>query len=302
MCMKLAEEIRAIARKKNAIILAHNYQLPEIQDIADHTGDSLELARIAASNTADIIIFCGVHFMAESAAMLAPNKKVILPDVSAGCPMADMAEVEDVLEMKQRHPDAAVVTYINSTAAIKAVSDICCTSANAVKIVRSIDAKKIIFVPDRNLGHYVSRFVTKEIILWNGFCPTHQRLTADEILEAKKNHPDAIVMVHPECTAEVIDCADEVRSTGGMIKFVKETKARQIIIGTEREMIHRLKREAGHIEYILPSANLVCPNMKKINLKKLHDALLGEEPVVTVDPETRRKAVTCLEKMLELSR
>lgn len=300
--MKLTHEIRTLARNKNAIILAHNYQLPEIQDVADYTGDSLELARIAAANKAEMIVFCGVHFMAESAAILSPGKKVILPDPSAGCPMANMADASDVIEMKQKHPDAAIVTYINSTAAVKAVSDICCTSANALKIVNSIDVKKIIFVPDKNLGHYVSRFTEKEIILWEGFCPTHQRLTAEEIIYARRKYPNAIVMVHPECTAEVIDNADEVRSTGGMIKFAKETSATQIIVGTEKEMIHRLKKEAPHIEFILPSEVLVCPNMKKIDLQKLHDALIKEETVITVDAETREHSVRCLEKMLELSR
>ncbi len=300
--MNLVHEIREIARKKNAIILAHNYQRPEIQDVADYRGDSLELARIAADTKAEIIVFCGVHFMAESAAMLSPEKKVILPNPSAGCPMANMADASDVCKLKQQHPNAAVVTYINSTAAVKAVSDICCTSANAVKIVSAIDAEKIIFVPDKNLGNYVSRFVEKEIILWEGFCPTHEHLTARELTDARRKYPDAVVMVHPECTAEVIDIADEVRSTGGMIKFVKETSATQIIIGTEKEMIYRLKKEAPHIEYILPSNALVCPNMKKINLHNLYDALLKEETVITVDPDTRKRGVYCLEKMLELSR
>lgn len=300
--MEMVNEIREIARKKNAIILAHNYQLPEIQDVADYTGDSLELARIAAESKAEMIIFCGVHFMAESAAMLSPQKKVILPDTSAGCPMANMADASDVLQMKKEHPDAAVVTYINSTAAVKAVSDVCCTSANAVKIVNSIEAKKIIFVPDKNLGHYVSRFVHKEIILWEGFCPTHQRLTVEEIIDAKRKYPDALVMVHPECLPDVIDIADEVRSTGGMIKLARETSAKRIIVGTEKEMIYRLKKEAPHIEYILPSDWLVCPNMKKIDLRKLHRALLSEEAVITVDADTRMRGVRCLEKMLELSR
>jgi quinolinate synthase len=297
----LANEIRSLAKKKNAIILAHNYQLPEIQDVADFCGDSLELARLAASNNAGMIIFCGVHFMAESAAMLAPEKKVILPELSAGCPMADMAEASDVLEMKKNHPDAAVVTYINSSAAVKAVSDVCCTSANAVRVVQSINAKKIIFVPDRNLGHYVSRFVDKEMILWEGFCPTHERLTVADIEYARKNHPDAVVMVHPECTPQVIDVADEVRSTGGMIAFAKTTQAKKIILGTEKGMIHRLKKEAPHIEYFPASESLVCPNMKKINLIKLHDALDREETVMNVEFSIRERAVRCLEKMLELS-
>ena len=299
--MDIGNEIVHLAREKNALILAHNYQREEIQDIAHHTGDSLELARIAATNYADIIVFCGVHFMAESAAMLSPGKKVLLPDATAGCPMADMAVPADLMEMKQQHPDAAVVTYINSSASVKALSDVCCTSANAVDIVRRIDAKKILFVPDKNLGHYVSRFTDKEVIPWKGFCPTHERFTRDELTNLRSRYPEALVMVHPECRPEIVDLADEVLSTGGMVNFVRKTDRKKIIVGTEQGMIHKLKSVAPHIEYILASESFICPNMKKITLEKLRNALIEEAPVITVPGDISRTAVRCLEKMLELS-
>ena len=297
----LASAIRKLAGEKNALILAHNYQREEVQAVADYTGDSLELARAAADTSADIIVFCGVHFMAESAAILNPEKKVLLPDPTAGCPMADMAEAGDLAAMRERHPDAAVVTYINSSAEVKALSDVCCTSANATRIVQRLDARRVIFVPDRNLGMWVQRFTDKEIIQWKGFCPTHERFSAEDLAEAKRANPDALVMVHPECRPEVIDMADEVLSTGQMVKFVRETDRAQIIVGTEEGMIHKLRSIAPGIEYILPSKALVCPNMKKTTLEKVHAALVNEEPVVTVDPEVREKSLGCLRRMLELS-
>lgn len=297
----IRDKIRELAQQKNALILAHNYQNDEIQEIADYTGDSLELARIAASNSADIIVFCGVHFMAESAYILSPEKKVILPDLTAGCPMADMADADDLREMREKHPDAAVITYINSTASVKAASDVCCTSSNAVKIVQSVEADRIIFVPDRNLGNFVQRFTDKEIIYWEGFCPTHDRFTGDELIEIKKEHPDAIVMVHPECKPEVVDIADEVLSTGKMVTFVQETDARKIIVGTEKGLLFKLKSVAPHIEYILASDSFICPNMKKITLEKLYTSLVDEEPSVTVEDEIAEKAYNCLNRMLELS-
>jgi quinolinate synthase len=295
------QEIRRFAKEKNAIILAHNYQIGEIQDIADFGGDSLELARKAAKNDADIIVFCGVHFMAESAAMLSPQKKVILPEESAGCPMADMIDVEDVIQLRQDHPDATVVTYINSSAAVKAESDVVCTSSNAQKIVERIDGDKIIFLPDKNLGHYVQRFTKKEIIIAEGFCPTHDRFTKEEMIKIKKEHPDAVTMVHPECKPEVVDLADNVLSTGQMVKFVNETNDKKIIIGTEIGMIHRLKKEAPHIEYIPASDSFICPNMKKISLAVLLRALKNEETVITVEDQIAEKAKKTLDKMLELS-
>ncbi len=299
--MDLRDEIKQLARKKNAVILAHNYQPDEIQDIADYTGDSLELARTAAATDADIIVFCGVHFMAESAFILSPKKKVLLPAPDAGCPMADMATPEALIKMKDEHPGAVVVTYINSSAAVKALSDVCCTSANAVKIVQRVKGDTIIFVPDKNLGSYVQRFTDKKIIPWKGFCPTHERFTVEDLKRIKAEHPGALVMVHPECRPEVVDLADAVESTGGMVRFVQSTDRKQIIVGTEMGMIHRLKSAAPHIEYILASPSFICPNMKKITLEKLYSSIAEESPVITVDGETSRRALGCLQKMLELS-
>jgi quinolinate synthase len=297
----LAAAIRKLAGEKNALILAHNYQREEVQAVADYTGDSLELARAAADTSAQIIVFCGVHFMAESAAILNPEKKVLIPDPTAGCPMADMASPEDLVAMRGMYPDAMVVTYINSSAEVKALSDVCCTSANAVRIVQRVDARRVIFVPDRNLGRWVQRFTDKEIIQWKGFCPTHERFSAEDLTEAKRANPDALVMVHPECRPEVIDMADEVLSTGQMVKFVRETDRARIIVGTEEGMIHKLRSVAPGIEYILPSKALVCPNMKKTTLEKVHAALANEEPVVSVSSDVREKSLGCLRRMLELS-
>lgn len=300
-CMDLQKQIKELAREKKAIILAHNYQIPEIQDIADVSGDSLELSQIAAKNDAEMIVFCGVHFMAESASILSPDKKVIIPDPNAGCPMADMVGAEDVARLRQEHPDAMVVTYINSTAAVKAVSDVICTSSNAVKIIERIQADKIIFLPDKNLGSYVQRFTKKQIILWRGFCPTHEKFTVKDLEAIKAMHKDALVMVHPECRPDVIDMADEVLSTGHMVSFVKKTDRKKIIVGTEIGMIHKLKSVAPHIEYIPASDDFICPNMKKINLQKLCGALQKEEVPVYVEGSIRKKARRALDRMLELS-
>jgi quinolinate synthase len=299
--MDINKQIKELAREKNAIILAHNYQVPEIQNIADFSGDSLELSQVAAKNDARMIVFCGVHFMAESASILSPDKKVIIPDPTAGCPMADMVEAEDVIRLRRENPDAMVVTYINSTAAVKALSDVICTSSNAVKIVDRVKAERIIFLPDRNLGSYVQRFTKKQIILWKGFCPTHEKFTLEDLNAIRAKHADAIVMVHPECRPEVIDRADKVLSTGQMAAFVRTTDSRKIIVGTEIGMIHKLKSIAPHIEYIPASDSFICPNMKKINLQKLLVALQKEETVVLVDDEVRSKARQALDRMLELS-
>jgi len=301
MTTELTRKIKELARRKNALIVAHNYQPGEIQDIADYTGDSLELSRIAAGTGASIIVFCGVHFMAESALILSPEKKVIIPAPAAGCPMAVMASPADLFAMMESHPGAAVVTYINSSAAVKALSDVCCTSANAVVITRRVDARKILFVPDKNLGHYVGRFTDKEIILWKGHCPAHDRFTSEELREVKRAHPGAIAMVHPECRPEVVDLADEVYSTGGMVKFVKETAHREIIVGTEIGMIHKLKSVAPEKVYIPASPSLVCPDMKKITLEKLYRSLEEEGPVVALDAGVIEKSRACLTRMLELS-
>lgn len=299
--LDIVKQIHQLAAEKNAILMAHNYQNPEIQDMAHYTGDSLELARIAADNEADIIVFCGVHFMAESAYILSPKKKVLLPDRSAGCPMADMADVNDLVEMKKQYPGATVVTYINSTAAIKAESDVCCTSSNAVKIVQKVEGDTILFLPDKNLADYVQRFTDKRIIPWKGFCPTHEQYSAEELVKMREKHPDAVVMVHPECNREVVDLADEVLSTGQMVTFVRETDKRKIIVGTEKGMIHKLQSVAPDKEYILASKAFVCPNMKKITLEKVLKSLENEEPEITVPEEVRIKALGSLTRMLELS-
>ena len=299
--MTLYNEIRDLAKKKNALILAHNYQLPEIQDVADYTGDSLELARIASRNDADIIVLCGVHFMAESAAILNPEKKVLIPEPDAGCPMADMITPEELREFKKKHPGAAVVTYINSSADVKAESDIICTSSNAVDIVKRIPEDTVLFIPDRNLGNYVSRFTSKKIIPWNGFCPIHESFTRAELFSVKNSYPDALVVVHPECPAEIIDAADEVLSTGGMVRFIKQTDAHRIILCTEHDMIHRLKKEAPSIDFISPSKCFHCTNMKKNTLEKLHVSLLNEIHRIVVAESTSARAGAALRRMLELS-
>jgi len=299
--MDIQKKIKKLARDKNALILAHNYQNPEIQDIADETGDSLELARIAAKNPADIIVFCGVHFMAESAAILSPQKKVLLPEPAAGCPMADMAEPADVVELRAKYPDAKVVSYINTTAAVKAVSDVICTSSNAVKIVEKIDADTVIFVPDKNLASWVQRHTSKKIIPWNGFCPTHERFSEEDLAKVRAEHPGVFVIVHPECRPGVVDKADAVYSTGDMVRFVKSTDLKKIIVGTETGMIHKLKSAAPGIEFIPASPSFVCPNMKKITMQKLYDTLLNENNRVTVDQSTASRARAALDRMLELS-
>lgn len=299
--MNYKKEIKSIAKEKDAIILAHNYQNDEIQEIADFTGDSLELSHIGAKSKAKLIIFCGVHFMAESAAILSPEKKIILPDKSAGCPMADMIMPDDVEQLRALHPDASVVTYINTTAAVKAKSDICCTSSNALKVVQRVNAGKIIFVPDKNLGSYVNRFTDKEIILWNGFCPAHNEFSKKDLHELIYQHSDAVIIVHPECSPEIIDLADEVVSTGGMVKFVQKTKHKKIIVGTEKGMLFKLKTVAPDKEYILASDSFICQDMKKITIEKLYISLIEEKPLITVNNEIALKAKHSLDKMLSIA-
>ncbi len=238
---EIKSEIRSLLKERNAVLLAHNYMRDEVQEIADITGDSLGLSMEAAKTSADVIVFCGVHFMAESASILSPEKTVLLPRLDAGCPMADMVTVEGLLEMKGRHPGVPVVTYVNSTAAVKAHTDICCTSANAVKVVNSLPEDEIIFVPDRNLGRYAAKFSTKTFHFWDGFCPTHERLRAEEVVKLKAEHPDALFICHPECAPEVTALADHACSTSGMYVYVKNSPARKIIIGTEAGILYRLK-------------------------------------------------------------
>jgi quinolinate synthase len=299
---EITEKIARLKKERNAIILAHNYQREEVQLIADVLGDSLDLSRQAASAQAEVVIFCGVHFMAESAAMLAPEKKVILPDENAGCPLADMVTPQALRERKKEFPQAAVVCYINSSAAVKAESDICCTSANAVKVVNYVKEKKILFIPDKNLAHFVSRFTDKEIIPWEGYCITHHRVSAEEILEARKMHPEAVVIVHPECKPEVVDLADEVFSTSGMVKFARESAYKEIIVGTEMGLVQRLRRENPDKQIYLASPKFICPNMKLTTLEKVLRALETLKPEIRVEEPIRSRAKATLDKMLAIPR
>jgi quinolinate synthase len=266
----LQEKINVLKKKRNAVLLAHNYQLPEVQDIADFSGDSLELSRKAAATDAEIIVFCGVHFMAETAALLSPDKTVLLPDNKAGCPMADMIEAADVVALRKAHPGAVVVCYVNSSAAVKAESDVCCTSANAIDIVNRIPADKdIIFIPDQYLGKHAAKITGREIISFQGYCPTHVRLLPEHVENARKQFPNAPVIVHPESRPDVCELADEVLSTGGMVRFSLQTDAKQVVVGTETGLLYRLRNENPDKEFIPLLERAVCPNMKRINLEKI---------------------------------
>lgn len=295
----MSEEILDLKKQNNAIILAHLYQRPEIQDIADFVGDSLGLSQQAAATDAEIIVFCGVHFMAESAAILSPDKLVLLPEANAGCPMADMITADQLREKKRQYPDAVVVCYVNSSAEVKAESDICCTSANAVRVVQSIPAdRQVLFVPDRNLGHYVSIKANRPIIFWEGYCPTHDRMTMGDIQKQKSLHPLAKVMVHPECKPEIVAAADAVFSTSGMIRFARDNADKEFIVGTESGIMHQLHKECPGKEFYLASDKLICPNMKSTTLEKVKWALESKEPPVTVPENIRHKAISSLERML----
>ncbi|WP_459813603.1 quinolinate synthase NadA [Geotalea toluenoxydans] len=298
----MKNEIRALLKERNGILLAHNYMRDEVQEIADITGDSLGLSVEAAKTSASVIVFCGVHFMAESASILAPDKTVLLPRLDAGCPMADMVTVPALQEMKRRHPGVPVVTYVNSSAAVKANSDICCTSANAVKVVQSLAAPEIIFVPDRNLGRYVARFTDKVFHFWDGYCPTHERLKPDNVIRLKKENPDALFICHPECNPEVEALADHVCSTTGMYDFCKKSSAKRFIIGTEAGILYKLQKENPGKEFILASPALVCPNMKLTSLEDILTALKTMTPVVKVSEEVREPAKLALDRMLAIPR
>lgn len=298
----MEDRVKQLKTLHNTIILVHNYQLPEIQDIADFLGDSLDLAMRATKTDADNIVFCGVDFMAESAKILNPNKNVIIPDKDAICPMANMIKPEDLLKLKNNHPDAEIVSYINTTAEIKALSDICCTSANAAKVVKKIDSKKVIFTPDRHLGAYVQRLVPeKEMILWPGLCPTHHNIRKKDILQLKEKHPNAEVLVHPECRLEVIDIADHALSTNGMVNYAKKSDTKEFIIGTEKELCYRLKSENPNKEFY-PIKSAICPNMKKITLEKVLNSLKTLEPKVQLPDEIMEKAKKPLQRMMDVGR
>lgn len=298
--MKRVTEIECLKKERDALILAHNYQNDEIQDIADIVGDSLALSRAAASATSKVIVFCGVHFMAESATILSPEKTVLLPDETAGCPMAEMADAEEVLRWRKFYPNAVVVSYVNSTATVKALSDYCCTSANAVKLVRNIPETEIIFLPDQNLGRYVAEQVPEKTIhIWPGYCITHHRVTPEEILEAKALHPEALVLVHPECRTEVLKTTDFVGSTSQIIEFAKKSSHSKFIIGTEMGILHCLKKQNPDKQFYLATPGLVCPNMKLVTLPKVLASLKNLAPVITVAPEIRVKAKAALDRMLQ---
>jgi len=299
---ELKHEIRELLKKRNGILLAHNYMRDEVQEIADLTGDSLGLSIEAARTDADVIVFCGVHFMAESASILAPDKTVLLPRLDAGCPMADMVTVEGLRELKARHPGVPVVTYVNSSAAVKAESDICCTSANALKVVDSLPDPEVIFVPDRNLGRYVARFSDKTFHFWEGYCPTHERLKEEDVLRLKKDHPDALFVCHPECNPRVTALADHVCSTSGMYAYCAESSAVQFIIGTEAGILYRLRSENPGKQFILASPALFCPNMKLTSLEDIQAALTTMKPVVKVPEEIRVPAKRALDRMLAIPR
>jgi len=296
----IVNEILRLKKQRNATILVHNYQRPEVQDIADFLGDSLELSQKAAQIQADVIVFCGVHFMAETAYIVNPKRTVLLPEPESGCPMADMITAEALVAKKKELPGATVVCYVNSTAAVKAESDICCTSANAVKVVQSITAKEILFVPDQYLGQWVSDKTGKQMHLWPGFCPTHMKILAEDIIREKQLHPDALALVHPECRTETKAVADEVMSTGGMIRFARENKAKEFIIGTETGIIYRLQKENPEKIFYPASDKAVCPNMKRITLEKVLWALQEMEHKITVPEDIRVKALSAVERMLAI--
>ena len=299
---ELQKEIRALLKEKNALMLAHNYQRDEVQETADICGDSLALSQAAAKSDAEAIVFCGVHFMAESASILCPDKTVILPRLDAGCPMADMITAENLRKEKEKRPDVPVVAYVNTTAEVKALSDICCTSANAVKVVNSVKSDKVYMIPDRNLSMYVARTAKKKMEWCNGYCPTHERLKPEEVLKLKEKHPEAVFACHPECRPEVIDLADHVCSTSGMYKFAKETKANTIIVGTEMGILYRLKKENPGKKFILASKSLICPNMKLTTLEDVLEALQKMDRIVHVPEEIRIPAKKALDRMLEVPR
>src|SRR3990172_5244558 len=321
----LRDKILKLKKDLNAIILAHNYQRAEVQDIADITGDSLELSRAAAKTDYKVIVFCGVHFMAESASILSPDKTVLLPEIAAGCPMADMVTVTgprktrrefytDVLgiafefaddftlrDMKKKHPGVPVVAYVNTSAAVKAESDICCTSSNVVKVVESLKEDTVICIPDRNLSAYAARRTKKKIIAWDGFCNVHNvQLTLDDVTRAKTEHPDALLVVHPECPPAVQDLADHITSTSGMLRFCKESKRREFIIGTEEGLLHRLRKHSPDKKVYVLSSEMVCPNMKRTRIESVLEAMEKKQYEIKVPENIRIPAKRALDRMLEI--
>jgi quinolinate synthase len=301
LSVEIIEKINKLKKNRNAVILAHNYQPGEVQDIADFVGDSFGLSRQAAATDAAVIVFCGVLFMAETAAILSPAKTVLLPDLHAGCPMADMITAKDLEALKAKNPAAIVVCYVNSSADVKALSDYCCTSANAVEVVNSIPKdRQIIFVPDKYLGQFVKDKTARDLILWPGYCPTHVIITVEDIRNAKAKLPDAIVMAHPECTEQVKAAADQVLSTGQMLKFAAKSPAKNFIVATELGIIHTLKKQNPGKTFIPAAERAVCPNMKKITLEKIIWSLEDMKHKIVVPENIRIRAKAALDRMLQV--
>jgi quinolinate synthase len=297
----IRQRLQSLKEQRKAVILAHNYQPGEIQDIADFTGDSLQLSVQASQTNAEVIVFCGVRFMAETAAILSPDKTVLLPEVLAGCPMADMINAQQLTELKQKHPDALVVCYVNSTAEVKALSDYCCTSGNALELVRRLPKDRdILFVPDRNLGGFIIEQTGREMILWPGYCPTHMRILSEDIQKARQLHPEAVVLAHPECRAEVRQMADERLSTGQMLKYTKQSPQSEFIIATEEGILHTLRKQNPEKRFYPANEKSVCPNMKKISLEKVLWSLEDMKYRITVEEPVRTQARKSLDRMLEV--
>lgn len=301
MTSEVSNRIRELKEERHAIILAHNYQPPAVQDIADLTGDSLELSRKAASTSAKVIVFCGVAFMAETAAILNPDKTVLLPCFEAGCPMADMITVADMKSIQATYPGLPIITYVNSSAAVKAESTVCCTSANSIRIVESFhDADSVYMAPDRNLAKYTARHTPKEVFFWHGYCPIHHNLSVEQVLIQKRRHPEAVLLAHPECRPEVLDLADVVHSTSGMLRYVQASAHQSFIIATEEGILHPMRRQNPNKQFYSASEQLVCPDMKKISLEDVCRSLETLEPRVSVPEEIRLRALNAVEKMLKV--
>ena len=298
------QEVRQWLKRRRAIMLAHNYQPGPIQDVADLVGDSLELSMAAAKTDADVIVFCGVHFMAETAAILCPDKTVLLPRTDLGCCLAESVKVDKLKARKEELPGVPVVTYVNSTAAVKAESDICCTSANAVRVVNSLTASRVLMVPDQNLALYVARHTPKsvEIITWEGWCNVHDGLSPEEVQACREAHPEAVFLAHPECNPEVLDLADVIRSTSGMLQYVREAEAREFIIGTEKGILHRMQKENPGKVFHSPSKRLICRPMKRMTMADVLSALKENRHIITVPEETRLRALKAVERMLAVPR
>jgi len=298
---EIINKIKELKKKKNAVIVAHNYQRDEIQEVADLVGDSFALSKYCCSVKEEVIVFCGVHFMAESAKILSPDKTVLLPEIDAGCPMADMVTAEGLIEMKEKYPNAAVVCYINSSAEVKSHSDVCCTSSNAVEVVKSIKEKDIIFVPDQNLGSYVAKLVPeKNIILWDGYCITHHKIDLEDVKKIKELHKDSLLLVHPECKPEISEIADYVGSTKQIIDFAATSNHKKFIIGTEMGVLYKLKNDNPDKVFYLMSQGLVCPNMKKTKLQSVYDALNEMKYKIELSEEVISKASKSLDRMLKI--